>query len=103
MAVLLSPVIWNGFPLVFADTGGYLERSFDGTLEIGRSALYGTFLAAGIPLNFWPNVTIQAALTFWILALVMRVHGLGRRPIFFASVGHWFIGPDKLALVRRHN
>jgi hypothetical protein len=86
MAVLLSPVIWNGFPLVFADTGGYLERSFDGTLEIGRSALYGTFLAAGIPLNLWPNVTIQAALTLWILALVMRVHGLGHRPILFAPV-----------------
>jgi hypothetical protein len=72
LAGLLSPAIWNGFPLIFADTGGYLARAFDGTLEIGRSALYGAFLATDIPLQFWPNVFIQSALTLWILALVLR-------------------------------
>jgi hypothetical protein len=70
MSALLSPAIWNGFPLIFADTGGYLERPFEGTLELGRSALYGTFLALGIPFEFWPNVISQAALATWILALV---------------------------------
>jgi hypothetical protein len=61
IAALLGPAIWNGFPLIFADNGGYLERAFDGTLELGRSALYGTFLAAGMPPQFWPNVCIQVA------------------------------------------
>jgi hypothetical protein len=79
MSALLSPAIWNEFPLIFADTGGYLERPFDGTLELGRSALYGTFLALGIPFEFWPNVISQAALATWILALVLRVHKIGRR------------------------
>ncbi len=84
IAALLAPAIWNGFPLIFPDTGGYLERPFDGTLEIGRSALYGTLLAVGIPLQFWPTVMIQAALTLWIIALVLKVHGLAGRPILFA-------------------
>jgi hypothetical protein len=77
---LLGPALWNGFPLIFADTGGYLLRPFDGTLELGRSALYGTFLAAGIPLEFWPNVLIQAALAIWIIALTLRTHLDGLRP-----------------------
>jgi hypothetical protein len=84
IAALLAPAIWNGFPLIYPDTGGYLERPFDGTLEIGRSALYGTLLAVGIPLQFWPTVMIQALLTLWIIALVLKVHGLGGKPLLFA-------------------
>ena len=71
---LLGPALWNGFPLIFADTGGYLLRPFDGTLELGRSALYGAFLAAAIPLEFWPSVLIQAALAVWIITLTLRTH-----------------------------
>lgn len=86
IAVLLAPAIFNGFPLIYPDTGGYLERPFDGTLEIGRSALYGAFLAASIPLQFWPAVAIQALLTLWIMALALRVHGLGGRPVRFVAL-----------------
>jgi hypothetical protein len=71
---LLAPALWNGFPLIFADTGGYLARPFEGTLDIGRSALYGAFLASAIRLEFWPNVLVQAALTVWLLALTLRTH-----------------------------
>jgi hypothetical protein len=85
-AAVLSPAVWNGFPLVFADTGGYLERWSERSLDIGRSALYGAFLAAGVPLRFWPNVAVQAALTVWIVALVLRVNGLGGRPVLLGSV-----------------
>src|SRR5262245_31462164 len=79
--VLLAPAIWNGFPFIFADTGGYLDRPFEQTLEFGRSAFYGAFLAAGISLEFWPNVMVQAALTVWVLALTLRVHGLATRAV----------------------
>jgi hypothetical protein len=77
---LLAPALWNGFPLIFADTGGYLLRPFAHSLELGRSALYGAFLAAGIRLEFWPNVLIQAALAIWIIALTLRAHLGGVRP-----------------------
>jgi hypothetical protein len=80
VAVLLAPALWNGFPFVFADTGGYLARPFERTLELGRSAFYGAFLAAGMPLDFWPNVGLQAILTAWVLLLTLRAHGLGGRP-----------------------
>ena len=63
MAALLWPAVWNGFPIIFADTGGYLERVFERDLVMGRSAFYGAFLALGIRLDFWPNIVAQAALT----------------------------------------
>src|SRR6266542_6306364 len=62
VTTLIWPAFHNGFPLVFYDTGGYLARPFERTLEIGRSVLYGAFLALGSPLDFWPNIVAQAAL-----------------------------------------
>lgn len=85
IAVLLWPALWNGFPIVFPDTGGYLARPFDGTLAMGRSALYGAFLAIGIPLQFWPNVAAQAALTVWMLVVTMRAHDLVPRPAYLGA------------------
>ncbi len=73
---LLLPALVNGFPFVFADTGGYLARPFEHTLALGRSAFYGLFLAAGIPFDFWPDIVIQAGLTVWVVQIVLRVYGL---------------------------
>jgi len=80
LVILLAPALWNGFPFVYADTGGYLARPFEGALELGRSAFYGAFLAAGVPLDFWPNILAQAILTIWVLVLTLRAHGLGDQP-----------------------
>lgn len=80
IALLLWPALWNGFPLIFPDTGGYLLRPLEGTLAMGRSAVFGTFLAAGLPLDFWPNVLIQAAGTVFIIRVLLRTHGFGARP-----------------------
>lgn len=77
---LMAPALWNGFPLIFPDTGGYLDRPILGTLGMGRSALYGLFLYAGSPFMFWPNAVLQSALTVWLIVLTMRALGLGGRP-----------------------
>ncbi len=81
LAALLAPAIWNGFPLVFADTGGYLARAFERDLDIGRSALYGVFLASGVSLDFWPVIVVQAAVCAWIIVLTLRAHGVARPAI----------------------
>jgi hypothetical protein len=80
IGVLLAPAIVNGFPFIFADTGGYLLRPIEGQLELGRSALYGAFLLAGIAFDFWPVVIVQAAATCWIIVLTLRAFALGQRP-----------------------
>lgn len=85
-AIVLLPAIWNGFPFVFPDTGGYLRRPFSGDLELGRSAIYGAFLATGIPFDFWPNVFVQALLTAWIIRVVLRTEGLERPTIAVVAI-----------------
>jgi hypothetical protein len=81
MLMLLAPALWNGFPLLEHDTGGYLARWFESTLEISRSTVYGFFLVAAAFADFWPALVVQAALTVWVIALVLRTHGLGGRPL----------------------
>jgi hypothetical protein len=85
LMVLLLPAFVNGFPFVFADTGGYLARPFERTLVLGRSALYGLFLAAGIPFDFWPDVIVQAGLTVWVMQIALRAYGY-RGPLTFSCL-----------------
>ncbi|WP_137043912.1 hypothetical protein [Pseudolabrys sp. FHR47] len=80
IAAMLAPAIWNGFPIIFPDTGGYFTAPMVQHMANGRSALYGLFLILGIPLAFWPPVIAQAALMAWLVVMTLRVNGLGDRP-----------------------
>ena len=64
----------------------YLGRPFDGSLSAGRSMVYGLLLAGGSGWNFWPVAIVQAALTVWVIALVLRAHGFGDRPLLLVSL-----------------
>lgn len=86
IAALLWPALWNGFPIVFYDTGGYLDAAVSGILANGRSTAYGMFLRLGIPASFWPNIIVQAGAIAWLIAVTLRAHGLGGRPHLAASV-----------------
>jgi hypothetical protein len=83
---LLAPALWNGFPLLFADTGGYLARPFERTLLPGRSALYGGFLALGMKLDFWPVIVVQATVTLWVVLLTIRSTGIVLRPALAGAI-----------------
>ena len=58
--MLLAPALWNGFPLLQYDTGGYLARWYEGYLEQSRSTVYGLYLVLTARPDFWPAVTVQA-------------------------------------------
>ena len=78
--ILLLPALWNRFPLLEYDTGGYLARWFEGYLVPSRSTTYGLFLTAGWPLDFWPIVILQAAAAVWIIGLMLRLHRFNLYP-----------------------
>jgi hypothetical protein len=86
MALLSAPAIWNRFPLLQYDTGGYFARWYEPYLVPSRAVAYGLILNAGAPLSFWPVVLGQSVLTVWVVALIMRVHGLGGRPGLLAGI-----------------
>ena len=42
--LFLAVALWNGFPLVFYDTGGYLAEGLQGAFLVERSPVYSLFL-----------------------------------------------------------
>lgn len=76
--LLLAPALWNGYPLLQSDTGGYLARWYEGYLVPSRSTAFGLYLHFGEHSYFWLNLAIQALATMWILQLTLRVFGLAR-------------------------
>jgi hypothetical protein len=74
--MLLAPALWNGYPLLQWDTGGYLARWYEGYLVPSRSTVFGLYLHFGEGSSFWLNLGIQALATLWLLQLTLRVFGI---------------------------
>jgi hypothetical protein len=51
MALLSAPAVWNRFPLLQYDTGGYLARWYEPYLVPSRAVVYGLILNAGLCLR----------------------------------------------------
>jgi hypothetical protein len=86
LMALLAPALWNGYPLLQYDTGGYLARWCEGYLVPSRSTVFGLFLHAGEGLRFWPELVLQAGCTVWVIWLVLRAIGPGTGPWRLAIV-----------------
>jgi hypothetical protein len=80
LVALLTPALWNGYPLLQYDTGGYLARWYEGYLVPSRSTVFGLFLHVGEQFHFWPELVLQAGCTVWVIWLMLRVVGLGTGP-----------------------
>src|SRR5579863_6810479 len=83
--MLVAPAIWNGYPLLQSDTGGYLARWYEGYLVPSRSTVFGLYLHFGEPTFFWFNLVAQALVTMWIVELMLHVFGLARPWRLFAT------------------
>lgn len=88
LAALLAPALWNGWPLVFFDTAGYILRVLTWELEPGRSLFYGLFLyAASLGwTSLWGPVLVQAGLTLWLVHLLLRCQDRPSGPLPTAAV-----------------
>src|SRR6202012_3041871 len=74
LPVLLSIALWNGFPLIFYDTGAYVLPGLAGVSLEERSPVYSLFVAAsGGGLSLWLVGLAQAAMTTFVLAETARV------------------------------
>ncbi|HWY60841.1 MAG TPA: hypothetical protein VNW15_02975 [Rhizomicrobium sp.] len=75
LAVLfLGVAYWNGFPLMFYDTGAYLEEGLSGAFLVERSPVYSFLLRlAGGGYSLWPVVILQSLMTAYVIALLARI------------------------------
>lgn len=93
--LLVAPAIWNGYPLLQYDTGGYLARWYEGYLVPSRSTVFGLYLYFGQGSYFWINLCFQALATLWILQLTLKMSGL-RTPLCLAAVSLTLIATTAL-------
>ena len=110
LAIFMAPALWNGFALVFFDTGGYAARILEMTLAPGRSFFYGLFLwtTSLFWWSFWGPVLAQSVAALWLVHLTLRCHDLANGPVattvFCVGLGvstgiSWYISqlmPDAL-------
>src|SRR3954468_20985061 len=78
--MFIAPALWNGYPLLQYDTGGYLARWYEGYLVPSRSTVFGLYLHLGEGTHFWPIVIAQSVLTVWIVWLVLRLYRIADGP-----------------------
>lgn len=75
-ALLLWPAIYNGFPLIFPDTGAYLAVAWGNYWTIDRSGFYGFFLRPLSSLDpyaqLWVAVFLQGAAAGAAIVLALR-------------------------------
>ena len=72
-ALLLWPALWNGYPLVFSDTGTYLSQAIEHYVGWDRPIFYSLFLLPlHMTLTTWPVIAVQALLVVYVLHLVLR-------------------------------
>ncbi len=71
--LLLSVAIWNGFPLIFYDTGAYILQGLGRVFVVERSPVYSLFLSyGGGGKSLWFIAIIQTALTAFVIVETAR-------------------------------
>jgi hypothetical protein len=66
--LLLAAAIWNGFPLIFYDTGAYMLQSFGDKFVPERSPVFSLFiLFAGGGISLWLVAVLQALMASFVM------------------------------------
>jgi hypothetical protein len=74
IALLLWPALYNGFPLIFSDTGTYISQVMERHLGWDRPPFYSLFLyLTGWGRSLWPPVILQALLSVLLISRVRRL------------------------------
>ena len=85
--LLLSVAIWNGFPLIFYDTGAYILQGLGREFVVERSPVYSLFLSyGGGGKSLWLIAVIQAFLTAFVIVETARCVAPKMGIAIFASV-----------------
>ena len=107
--LLLWPAIYNAYPLVFSDTGGFLEQALMPDMGWDKPWIYGPFLTPlHARLTLWPAIAAQAAILsalLWLTTATLARTSAIRHialcaALAAASAAPWFASllmPDILA------
>jgi hypothetical protein len=100
--MFLSVAAWNGFPLIFYDTGAYVLEGLGHVFLVERAPVYAELLfLAGARFSLWPIVVLQALMTSAMILAVARAEVPGLTLRGLAVIGAflsiftglaWYVG-----------
>ncbi len=71
--LLLAAALWNGFPLIFYDTGAYMLQSFGDKFVPERSPVFSLFiLFAGGGISLWLVAALQVLMVAFVMVETAR-------------------------------
>ena len=77
--ILMAAAFYNGYPLVYSDTGTYVSSGFEGKVPMDRPIVYGLFIRhMSLAVTLWGPVLVQGFLLAWLLRLLWQPY-LGER------------------------
>ncbi len=66
--ILISPALYNGYPLVYSDTGTYIESGMELYIPIDRPIFYGLFIRIfSLNISLWFVIIFQSLMLLYIL------------------------------------
>lgn len=74
-ALLAWPALFNGYPIVFSDTGAFLFQALRPFMVWDKPFVYGPFLALSAGVSLWVPLGVQVLLASGLLWLVQGVFG----------------------------
>ncbi|HEY3777985.1 MAG TPA: hypothetical protein VGL35_07990 [Rhizomicrobium sp.] len=90
--LLLVPVFWNGFPIIYYDTGAYILEGLGLHFLPERSPVYSLFLRfGGAGITLWSIVFIQAVLVAFLVVETARALAPRLPVAMFALVGAFLV------------
>lgn len=93
---LLIPAFYNGYPLVYSDTGSYIQSGMDLVIPEHRTIMYGLFVRF-FSLNFslWSAVFVQSLIVSYVLWQVTKAvsKSISKRLfLVILALFSWFTG-----------
>lgn len=91
--ILLSIALWNGFPIIYYDTGAYMLEGLGHVFMAERSPVYSLFLnVAGAGTSFWAIAIVQALMTAFVITEFARALLPGLRLVSLIGIGVLLVG-----------
>jgi hypothetical protein len=86
-ALLLWPAAYNGWPLVFSDTGAFMFAALERHPQWDKPIAYALFLhAAAAGVSYWGAAAAQALVVAWLAWLAARLFGVARWHLALCAV-----------------
>ncbi|MEZ4979591.1 MAG: hypothetical protein R2772_09875 [Chitinophagales bacterium] len=72
--LLLFPAFYNGYPLVYSDTGTYIQSGMEMLIPNDRPIFYGLFIRIfSLGFSLWLVIYIQALISFYCLFKLSKI------------------------------